>query len=164
MKEMKKEKKNNIVLQFQSEVLAGYLNCAKYLQGKLALENHVLICMTSLNLYAIGQKGNYRKMKKLGDLFLQILDDDEKVAGYLNDINLINIDKTLPDAYETLENGKLRDKELDEWWDLVFQTEKYPHLTLVVEAALSIFTGSMVEGSFSMLNNTMCKKTKLSWY
>ena len=80
-----------------------------------------------------------------------------KVAGYLSDINLINIDKTLPDAYETLENGKLRDKELDEWWDLVFQTEKYPHLTLVVEAALSIFTGLMV-GSFSMLNNTMCKK------
>ena len=60
--------------------------------------------------------------------------------------------------YETLENGKLRDKELDEWWDLVFQTEKYPHLTLVVEAALSIFTGPMVGGSFSMLNNTMCKK------
>ena len=69
MKEMKKEMKNDIVLQFHSEVLAGYLNCAKYLQGKLALENHVLICMTSLNPYAIGQKGNYRKMKKLGDLF-----------------------------------------------------------------------------------------------
>ena len=158
MKEMKKEKKNDIVLQFQSEVLAGYPNCAKYLQGKLALENHVLICMTSLNPYAIGQKGNYRKMKKLGDLFPQILDDAEKVAGYLSDINLINIDKTLPDAYQTLENDKLRDKELDEWWDLVFQTEMYPHLTLVLEAALSIFTGPMVEGSFSMFNNTMCKK------
>ena len=86
------------------------------------------------------------------------MDDDEKVAGYLSDINLINIDKTLPDAYETLENGKLRDKELDEWWDLVFQTEKYTHLTSVVEAALSIFTGPMVEGSFSMLNNAICKK------
>ena len=81
-----------------------------------------------------------------------------KVAGYLSDINLINIDKTLPDAYETLENGELRDKELDEWRDLVFQTEKYPHLTFVVEAALSIFTGPMVVRSLTMLNNIMCKK------
>ena len=77
MKEIKEKKKNDVVLQFQSEVLAGYLNCAKYLQGKLVLKNHVLICMTSLNPYAIGQKCNYRKMKKLGDLFPQILDDDE---------------------------------------------------------------------------------------
>ena len=63
-----------------------------------------------------------------------------KVAGYLSDINLINIDKTLPDAHETLENGNLRDKELDEWWDLVFQTEKYPHLTLVAAIAITIRT------------------------
>ena len=42
---------------------------------------------------------------------------------------------------------------LDSWWNNVFKSGKYPNLSKVVKAVLSIFTGPQIEASFSMIND-----------
>ena len=64
------------------------------------------------------------------------------------------MDKTLPKAITG--NGSIR---LDKWWSVIFNTGKYPVLLAVVKACLSIFTGSQVESSFSMMINIINKKS-----
>ena len=44
-------------------------------------------------------------------------------------------------------------ERLDIWWNKVFHTKRYPALSDLVRASLSIFTGPMVECSFSMMND-----------
>ena len=41
---------------------------------------------------------------------------------------------------------------LDVWWNKIFETKRYPILSSVVKASLSILTGPMVKSSFSMMN------------
>ena len=43
-------------------------------------------------------------------------------------------------------------ERLDGWWNKIFETKRYPILSSLVKASLSIFTGPMVEISFSMMN------------
>ncbi|KAK3775021.1 hypothetical protein RRG08_019397 [Elysia crispata] len=51
------------------------------------------------------------------------------------------------------------DKDLDVFWNSVFQLKKYSSLEKLVKACLSIFTGSCVEQSFSMMNNIIKQRT-----
>ena len=44
-------------------------------------------------------------------------------------------------------------ERLDSWWNKVFETNRYPVLSSLVRASLSIFTGPMVECSFSVMND-----------
>ena len=44
-------------------------------------------------------------------------------------------------------------------WSLMFDFDGYPHLSKVIKACLSIFTGPMIEQSFSTMNNVINKKT-----
>ena len=55
------------------------------------------------------------------------------------------IDSDLPQPQET--------ERLDVWWSKIFETKCYPILGSVLKASLSIFTGPMVENSFSMMND-----------
>ena len=41
----------------------------------------------------------------------------------------------------------------DVWWNKIFETKHYPILSSAVKPSLSIFTGLMVESSFSMMND-----------
>ena len=50
-------------------------------------------------------------------------------------------------------------KRLDEWWSEIFAMNKFPLLCNVIKACLSIFTGPMIEQSFSGMNNIISKKT-----
>ena len=58
-------------------------------------------------------------------------------------------------------------EHLYEWWNKIFETKGYPILSSVVKASLSIFTGPMVEISFSMMNviiDSQSGKTKIDTY
>ena len=44
-------------------------------------------------------------------------------------------------------------ERLDFWWNKVFKTKRYPVLSSLVHPCLSIFTGPMVECSFSVMND-----------
>ena len=44
-------------------------------------------------------------------------------------------------------------ERLDIWWDKVFKTKRYPVLSSLVRPCLRIFTGLMVEYSFSVMND-----------
>ena len=48
---------------------------------------------------------------------------------------------------------------LDSWCNNVFKSGKYPNLSTVVKAALSIFTGRHMEASFSMTNDVINKRS-----
>ena len=51
------------------------------------------------------------------------------------------------------------DKDLDVFWNSVFQLKKYSSVEKLVKASLSIFTGPRVEQSFSMMNNIINQRT-----
>ena len=58
--------------------------------------------------------------------------------------------KNVTDSEFSLPEEKER---LDVWWNKVFKTNRYPVLSTLVRPCVSIFTGPMVEYSFSMMNN-----------
>ena len=60
------------------------------------------------------------------------------------------IQKCVTDSELLLPEEKER---LDNWWNKVFITNRYPVLSTLVHPCVSIFTGPMVECSFSMMNN-----------
>ena len=69
------------------------------------------------------------------------------------------IDSDLPQPQET--------ERLDGWWTKIFETKHYPILSSLVKASLSIFTGPIVESSFSIMNDTIdlqSGKTELAAY
>ena len=101
----------------------------------------------------MGNSTNHKYLKQLGDFFPQILNSDERAELYLKDISNIQLDTSLLPA---ILDGK--EVELDDWWQKVMLSEKYSFLSLVVEACLSVFSGPIVEGTFSTLNMTMDKQ------
>ena len=44
-------------------------------------------------------------------------------------------------------------ERLDVWWNKILETKRYPILSSLVKASLSIFAGPKVERSFSMMND-----------
>ena len=64
------------------------------------------------------------------------------------------MDKTLPKIITG--DSSIR---LDKWWSVIFTTGKYPALSAVVKACLSIFTGPQVESSLSIMNDIIKKKS-----
>ena len=100
MKKMKDIGRTDIVEELQDQAMASYIHCGKYLQSKVPLDLPVLKCLGSINPMAIGYISNHKYLKKLGDFFPQILDDDEKLEGYLSDIHTIQLDNDLPPALD----------------------------------------------------------------
>ena len=72
----------------------------------------------------------------------------------MEEVNNILLDKTLPKA--VTDEGSAR---LDKWWSEIFKPGKYPVLSSVIKACLSVFTGPQVESSFSMMNDIINKKS-----
>ena len=118
------------------------------MQQKYPIINTTLLSLSSIDPCALGHTTTQKYLKKLGNLFPQILDSDELVDGYVTDISKINLDKELPPAMITKDDESVCPVELDDWWiRAIFIIGKYPVLTLVVKACLSIFSGPLVKGS-----------------
>ena len=68
----------------------------------------------------------------------------DNLSDFTAELRNYVIDSDLPQPQET--------ERLDVWWNKIFETKRYPMLSSVVKASLSIFTGPMVESSFSRMN------------
>ena len=108
------------------------------------LDPWLLKCSTSYNL-----------LKILSEFFLNILDFATDCVRYLKDISEIQVDENLPSTLTS--NGS--PVRLDHWWNQVFKNNKYPALSKIVKACLSIFSEPQVEPSFSKVNDFIDKKS-----
>ena len=139
----KNKSQNEIVLDFYNKVRSSYLNSGVYLQKKYAIDNPVLKYLSAIDPVARGYSITHNYLINLKPFFQTFLNN---VSGdYSAEVRNYIIDNQLP---QPLENERL-----DSWWSKVFKTERYPVLSCLVRASLSIFTGPMVESSFSMMND-----------
>ena len=77
---------------------------------------------------------------------------DEEAEMYENDCRRLFVDLNLPDV---LRNNK--PVRADNWWWQL--NEKYPVLSKLSLAALTVFHGPRVESSFSVMGDVMDKKS-----
>ena len=103
----------------------------------------------------MGHLATYNCLKWLSEHFPTILTDSVQKASYLQEISNIQLNEKL----SPVETDGHVPVQLDIWWGKVFKSSKYPTLTLVVKAYLSIFIGPHVETSFSHMNDIMNKKS-----
>ena len=154
-RKLTRESKADIVKEFQVCVNQAFINTAIYMQEKFPLTNKFLMCLSGLDPTAIGHSASYACLKKFADFFPTILTTTEKTNNYLKEISTLQFDESLPYALE--ENGV--PVQLDFWWGKIFQTSNYPVLSQVFKACLSIFSGSHVESSFSLMSNIIDKQS-----
>eukprot|EP00111_Clytia_hemisphaerica_P013916 TCONS_00040959-protein len=154
-KKLKEEKKIETLNEFKACVKEAYVETAMYIQKNFPLSNRVLQCLAGLDPNHIVSGKSYIHLKTLSDFFPTILGSEEDRELYLNEVSRIQLDDGLPST--TNEAGK--DIRLDHWWNKVFLTKKYPVLSKVVKACLSIFTGPQVESSFSKMNDIIDRKS-----
>ena len=95
--------------------------------------------LNSINVSDLVRKKKYLFVGKCNDKLIKKL--KTSASGWDSSFPLFNVDD-----------------RLDEWWNNVFKTGQYPILSQLVKAALSIFTGPMVEGSFSMMGDVITKR------
>lgn len=141
---MRKNKSQcDIAKDFYDKVRTAYVNSGVYLQKKYAIDNPVLKYLSAIDPIARGYSITHNYLLNLKPFFQTFLKD---VSGdYSAEVRNYIIDNQLP---QPLENERL-----DSWWSKVFKTGRYPMLSCLVRASLSIFTGPMVESSFSMMND-----------
>lgn len=131
-------------------VRKAYTETAKYIQKKFPLNNKVLRYFSAIDPKAQGHSLTYSALKKLIPYFptvIRPLDEEE----YLREISNLQIDRELPSVEEF--------PRLDHWWAQIFKSGKYPTLSKLIKASLSIFTGPHIEQSFSIMNDIINPKT-----
>ena len=84
-------------------------------------------------LFSVGQSKTQYLLFKLESFFPTIV-TVEKKQSYLEEVNRILVNKTLPKVFAG--DGSI---QLDKWWSVIFINSKYPVLSAVVKACLSIF-------------------------
>ena len=125
-----------------------------YIQSKFPLNNNVLKTSTSIDPACHGTTIGTTIMKRLKTYLPSVIPEAEHNAFDL-EVNKYHLGKNIPKAVN--EDGS--SKRLDTWWAEVFDIDGYPHLSKVIKACLSIFTGPMIEQSFSTMNNVINKKS-----
>lgn len=126
----------------------AYTTTAAYMQTKLPLDSPTLKALSALDPLLRGHSQGPIQLKRLSGMLSHFLptgcDVHQEILKY-------SVDLALP-AF----------KEGDcflEWWDHVFQREKYQALTALVKSALSIFHGPRVESAFSLMNEVIDSKS-----
>ena len=127
-----------IVLDFYRTVRKAYIQAGNYLQQKYPVENPLLESMTGLDSNSRQMSQTHEKLISLKSFFEPFISIDNS-SDFTAELRNYVIDSDLPQPQET--------ERLDVWWSKIFETKRYPILSSVVKASLSIFTGS-----FSMMN------------
>ena len=143
---LKKVNKDHPTIQdFLSNALKAYAECATYMAEKLSLENEFFKNIAAINPIAITSRKFIvlKSLLKLPFLMKNVLVDKEAEI-YENDYRRLFVDFNLPDV--------LRDNKpvqaVNWWWQL---NEKYPVLSKLSLAALTVLHGPRVESSFSVM-------------
>ena len=108
-------------------------------------------CSHRSNCYYIAKSIFLKLLLKLPFLMKNVLVDEE-AEMYENDCRRLFVDLNLPDV---LRNDK--PVRGDNWWWQL--NEKYPVLSKLSLAALTVFHGPRVESSFSVMGDVMDKKS-----
>ena len=140
--------------EFYKAIKQAFELASPYIQSKFPLNNNVLKTLTSIDPACHGTTIAATIMKRLKTYLPSVIPKAEHNAFDL-EVNKYHLDKNIPKAVN--EDGS--SKRLDTWWAEVFDVGGYPHLSKVIKACLSIFTGPMIEQSFSTMNNVINKKT-----
>ena len=133
-----------VALDFYRTVRKAYIQAGNYLQKKYRVENPLLNSMVQLDPNSRQMSQTHEKLISLKSFFEPLISIDNSL-DFTAELRNYVIDFDLPQTQET---GRL-----DVWWNKIFETKRYPILSSVVKASLSIFTGPMVESSFSMMND-----------
>ena len=151
---LKKVNKDYSTIQdFLSNALKAYAECATYMAEKLPLENEFLKNVAAIDPIAITSRKSI--VLKLLLKFPFLMNNglvDEEAEMYENDCRRLFVDFNLPDVLQ--DNKPVR---ADNWrWQL---NEKYPVLSKLSLAVLTVFHGPRVESSFSVMGDVMDKES-----
>ena len=151
---LKKVNKDHPTIQdFLSNALQAYAKCATYMAEKLPLENEFLKNIAAIDPIAITSRKSIvlKSLLKLPFLMKNV-PVDEEAEMYENDCRRLFIDFNLPDVLR--DNKPVR---ADNWWWQL--NEKYPVLSKLSLATLTVFHGTRVVSSFSVMGDVMDKKS-----
>ena len=134
---------------FMNRVKETYVECGKYIQPKLHLENETLkaLCAIDPLLVCSPHKLVLKCLLSLPTLVPTVLEDEEE-NKFQKEVHALCVDGNLP--------SPLNDEDkVDclEWWDKI--SDRYNVTFKVVCAILSIFHGSRVESTFSVMKNVV---------
>ena len=152
IKQMLSLKKKDMVNDFLIQVKQSYLASGKYLQNTYDITNPILQAFSAINPVARGHTLTFTYLSKLFSHFKFTLQDSTN-SDYFDEIKKYQLDKSLPVYIQE------RYPDISLWWTIKFESSKYPILSKIIKAALSIFTGPRVESSFSMMNDIVTPRT-----
>ena len=138
---LKKVKKDHPTVQeFLENASKAYAECATYMADKLPLENEFLKNVTAIDPIAITSRNSIvlKSLLKLPS-FMKNVVVNEELDEYESDCRRIMIDFELPNVL--LPDDK--PVRADKWWSQLHQ--KYPSLTKLCLAALTVFHGPRVK-------------------
>ena len=143
-------KKDKVRVEFLEAMRIAYVSTAEYMQKKLC-SSDVMKQMSALDPKVCGYTVTHVELlKMLLKHFPNALSKEEK-AEYEREVRAMQVDRHLPKVED--------DMRLDEWWTLIFRSEKYPCLSKIVKRCLSVFTSPQVEQSFSQMNEMVTATT-----
>lgn len=132
----------------------GYQEAAKAML-KLPLQNDTLIRLTALDPGAQRSKTTVSSLLNLANKLLNVVPDDE-LGNLDSELRCYTVDATVTDMDAEESDPDFR---LDSsWWSRIFQMQssgrqKYPLLTKLVKALLSIFSGPLIESTFNIMDD-----------
>ena len=119
-----------------------------YLQNKLPLENPILQSLSAVDPILRGHSQAVIHLKKLATN-LQHFTDPE------SDVHLEIVGYSVSPDLASFSEGE----DMVTWLAKVFNSQKFPALSKVVKAALSIFHGPLVEASFNLMGDIIDPKS-----
>ena len=139
-------KKKDMVNDFLIQVKQSYLASGKYLQNIYDITNPILKAFSAIDPVARRNTLTFTYLSKLFSHFKFILQDSTH-SNYFDEIKKYQLDKSLP-VY-TQESYP----DISLWLAIIIDSNKYPTLSKIIKAALSIFTGPQVESLFSKMKD-----------
>ncbi|XP_060784694.1 uncharacterized protein LOC132891236 [Neoarius graeffei] len=133
---------------FMEKLKMAYTTTAAYMQAKLPLNSQTLKALSALDPLLRSHSQGPIQLKRLSGMLSHLLPPGCDVH---QEILKFSVDLALP----VYKEGDC----LVEWWDHIFQKEKYQALTALVKSALSIFHGPRVESAFSLMNEVIDSKS-----
>ena len=117
---------------------------AKYLQQKYPIKNPLLESLTGFDPNMRQMPQTHERLLSLKSFFEHFI-SKENPSDFAAELRNYVVDSDLPQ----LQNSE----RLDVWWNKVFETKRYPMVSSILGASLSIFTGPMFQSLFSMMND-----------
>ena len=154
---MKKlEKDHTDVKDFMNRVKETNVECGKYIQSKVSLENETLKAFSAIDPLLVCSP-NKLVLKRLLPLSLSLslspliptVSEEEEENTFQKEVHALCVNGNLPSTLNDEDN----EVDFPEWWGKI--SDRYSVTFKVVCAILSIFHGPRVESTFSVINNVI---------